>query len=448
MGFGEQLRGAMERLRTSGVDKETIKEAIKELQRALISADVEIQLVLDLSKKIEQEAFKELPEGINRREHVIKTTHDALASLLGSALEKAPEKPSRILMVGLFGQGKTTTIGKLAHYYQKRGLKVGVICADTFRPAAFEQLKQICEKIKVPLFGNQKEKSAKKVVEDSLKQAKGFDLIICDSAGRNALDKEFVKEIKEITSAFKPEQTWLVIGADVGQVAKKQAIAFHEAVGVNGVIITRLDGSAKGGGALAACNATKSPVFFIGVGEKIDDLQEFDSTRYLSRVMGYGDLQALLEKAKEAYEEEPVDLEQLMKGEFTLQMFYEQLKAARKIGPLGKVLDMMGMKQQLPKEMAEMGEEKLDGFKIIMDSMTKKEKLDPEIINSSRIARIAKGSGKTQEQVRELLKNFKRMKKAFKQLKKLDEEKLAKGGFDMQKLTQMFGKKKKKKYAW
>lgn len=442
------MRAALERLRTGTADKETVKEAVKEIQRALISSDVEIQLVLDLSKKIETEAFKELPEGINRREHIIKTTYDALSGLLGGTEAKARENPKRILLVGLFGFGKTTTAGKLAHYYQKRGKKVGIIGADTFRPAAFEQLKQICEKIKVPLFGNPKEKNAKKAVEQALKEAKGFDLLICDSAGRNALDKELEKEIKEISFAFKPEETWLVLGADIGQVAKKQATAFHNAVGVNGVILTRMDGSAKGGGALAACNVTKSPVYFIGTGEHIGDLQAFDSTRYLSRVMGYGDLQSLLEKAKEAYEEEPMDLEAIMKGEFTLQAFYEQLKAARKIGPLGKVLDMMGMKQQLPKEMAEMGEEKLDAFKVIMESMTKAEKLDPEIINASRIARIAKGSGKTQERVRELLKNFKRMKKAFRQLRGIDEEKLAKGGFDMQKLQQMFGKKKKKKYAW
>jgi len=448
MGFGESLRKAIEQLRTSGADKETVKEVIKELQRALIAADVEIRLVFDLSKKIETEAFKELPEGINRREHIIKATYDSLAELLGGTEAKVPERPKKILLVGLFGFGKTTTCGKLAHYYQKRGMKVGIICADTYRPAAFEQLKQICEKIKVPLFGNPKEKNAGKVVGEALKQAKGFDLLICDSAGRNALDKELEKEIKEINSVFKPEEKWLVLGADIGQVAKKQAAAFHEAVGVNGVIITRMDGSAKGGGALAACNATKSPVYFIGMGEHVDDLQAFDSTRFLSRIMGYGDLQALLEKAKEAYEEEPMDLEQLISGEFTLQAFYEQLKAARKIGPLGKVLDMMGMKQQLPKEMADMGEEKLDSFKIIMDSMTMREKIDPEIINSSRIARIAKGSGKTQENVRELLKNFKRMKKAFRKLKGIDEEKIAKGGLDMQKLQQMFAKKKKKKYAW
>jgi signal recognition particle subunit SRP54 len=205
-----------------------------------------------------------------------------------------------------------------------------------------------------------------------------------------------------------------------------------------------MDGSAKGGGALAACHVSKAPVYFIGVGEKIDDLEAFDATRYLSRVMGYGDLQALLEKAKEVAEEEELSPEELLKGEFTLQAFCEQLKAARKMGPLGKVMDMMGLKAQLPKEMLELGEEKLEGFKIIMDSMTKAEKQNPDIINSNRIARIAKGAGKTQEQVRELLKQFKQMKKAFKKLKDLDETKLEKG-FDMGKLAQMFGKKKKLK---
>ena len=342
----------------------------------------------------------------------------------------------------------TTTVAKLAKYYIKRGMKVGVIAADTYRPAATEQLEQLCSKTKIPFFGDKKEKNASKLVEKALKKMKGFDLLITDSAGRSGFDPDLVKEIKGINKEFKPEEKWLVLGADVGQLAKKQAEAFHEAVGVNGVIITRIDGSAKGGGALAACAVSKAPVYFLGTGEKLDDLQEFDAERYLSRIMGYGDLQALLEKAKEVQEDGDLTPEELMQGEFNLDTFYKQLKATKKMGSLSKVSEMLGLKMQVPKEMIDMTEEKLDGFKVIMDSMTIQEKRQPDVLNRNRILRIAKGSGKKEADVRELIKSYKQMAGMFKRFKNIDEKSLQKkdGGIDMQKLAGMFGKKKKKKF--
>jgi len=449
MGLGERLRGAMESLRKATVfDKGTIKAVLKELQKALIVADVEVKLVLEVTKKIEEEAMKEkLPKGLTRREHVVKVTYEKLVGLLGGTERKIPEKPKRILLVGLFGMGKTTTVAKLAKYYMKRGMKVGVIAADTYRPAAVEQLEQLCGKAKIPFFGDKKEKTAYKVVEKALKKMKGFDLLITDSAGRSAFDQDLVKEIKGINKALKPEEKWLVLGADVGQLARKQAEAFHKAVGVNGVVITRIDGSAKGGGALAACAESNAPVYFLGTGEKLDDLQAFDAQRYLSRIMGYGDLQALLEKAKEVSEEEELSPEEIMKGEFNLDIFYKQLKATKKMGSLGKVAEMLGMKMQVPKEMLEMTEEKLLGFGVIMDSMTKEEKLNPDVLNRSRIMRVAKGSGKKEEDVRELIKSYKQMANVFKKFRKIDEKSLQSkdGGLDMKKIGQMFGGKKKKK---
>ncbi len=450
MALGERLRNAVESLRKATVfDKGTIKEASKELQRALIASDVEVKLVLDLTNHIEEEAVKEkLPKGLSRREHVLKVTYDNLVELLGGTAKKAPEKPKKILLVGLFGSGKTTSAAKIAKHYMKRGMKVGVIAADTYRPAAVEQLEQLCSKAKIPLFGDKKEKNAAKVVEKSLKKMKGFDLLITDSAGRSGFDPELVKEIKEINKEFKPDEKWLVLGADVGQLAKKQAEAFHNAVGVNGVIITRIDGSAKGGGALAACAVSKAPVYFLGTGEKLDDLQRFDAQRYLSRIMGYGDLQALLEKAKEIHEDGELSPEELMKGKFNLDVFYKQLKATKKMGSLSKVSEMLGLKMQVPKEMLDMTEEKLDGFKVIMDSMTVQEKQNPEVLNRSRIIRIGKGCGKTESDVRELIKSYKQMAGMFKRFKNIDEKSLQKkgGGLDMQKLVGMFGKKKKKKF--
>lgn len=444
MALGEKLRKAIEKLRTSSLDKETIKEAVKEIQRALIASDVEVEVVQRLSKRIEENAFKEPPKGINKREYIIKLTHDYLAELLGGEA-KIPENPKRILMVGTFGHGKTTSVGKLSKYYSKRGKKVGVICADTFRPAAFEQLKQVAEKVNVPFYGNEKEKKAEKVVKEGMEKFKGFDTVIVDSAGRSALDKELVKEIKEVSSAFKPDLSLLVLGADIGQIAGKQAKAFHEAVGVNGVLITKMDGSAKGGGALAACAVTKSPVYFIGTGEKFDNLEEFNATRYLSRIMGYGDLESLLEKAREVVEEEEIDLEELMQQEFNLDIFYKQLKAARKMGPLNKVMEMMGLSMQIPKEQLDVGEEKLDSFKVLMDSMTKKEKVNPDLLNKARIERVAKGSGKSEKDVRELIKHFKQMQRMWKSFKKYSSPDALQKKGTMQKLMKQFGKKKKLK---
>lgn len=439
----------MDKLRfTSALDQEAVKEAVKEIQRALISGDVEVKLVLELSKKIENQAFGELPKGITRREFIIKLCYDSLAELLGGNEAKVPEKPKKILLLGLFGQGKTTHAAKLAKYYTKRGLKLGVICADSFRPAAFEQLKQLCEKVDCEFYGNSKEKNAARIVQEGMRKFEKKELVIVDSAGRSALDEELVEEIKEIQNVLKAEELWLVIGADMGQLASKQARAFHEAVGVNGIIISRMDGSAKGGGSLAACNATKAPVYFLGVGEKVDDLEAFDAQRFLSRIMGFGDLQALLEKAKEAQEEIGGELsaEEMLKGEFTLKTFYEQLRAARKIGPLGKIAEMMGMSAQLPKDMLEQGEGKLDNFKVIMDSMTKTELNQPEVLSSNRIKRIALGSGKSETDVRELLRQYKQMKQMFKEFKKLGDiqnpEDLKKG--KLNKIMQKFAQKKQK----
>ncbi|MFH0969933.1 MAG: signal recognition particle receptor subunit alpha [Candidatus Diapherotrites archaeon] len=446
MGFGDSLRKAFDSFNSLRVvDKDSVKTLIKELQRALISADVDIQTVLSLSKQLETAALsEEIPKGMNRKEHLISLTYDALVDLLGGKENNIPEKPTSILLVGLFGSGKTTTAAKLAQYYTKRGLRIGIIAADTFRPAAIDQLEQLVKKIPgVQFYAEREEKEASHVVKRGIVEllSKGVHTIIVDSAGRSALDSELVEEVKRIHAILKPEHTWLIIGGDVGQQAKKQAKAFHESVGLNGVILTRMDGSAKGGGALSACKATNSPVFFIGTGEKIQDFESFDAARYLSRVMGYGDLKGLLEKIDELKIEEGQTINP-MEGPFTLQTFYAQLTATRQMGPLSKVADMLGMGNNIPKEELEIGEEKLDGYKAMMDSMTKYEKRDPETITSSRIQRIAKGSGKTEGGVRELLKHYRQLKKMMGQFKHLNEESL-KNPKGMQKLMKKFQKTKK-----
>jgi len=341
----------------------------------------------------------------------------------------------------------TTTAAKLAEWYKKRGSSIGLICADVHRPASFEQLQQLSEQVGVEFYGQKEEKNAAKIVRDGLEKLKRHNLVIVDSAGRSGLDRDLINEIKEVKSVFKPEQIWLVLSADIGQLAKKQTQAFHDAVGVNGIILSKTDGSSKGGGALAACAETRSPVYFIGTGEKLSDLQEFDAQRYLSLVMGYGDLQGLLEKAREVTEEKEFSPQDMLSGDFTLKAFYKQLEATKKMGPLSKVAEMMGLKAQLPKEQLEVGQEKLDAFKVIMDSMTEQELKNPDLINRERVHRVAKGSGKSESEVRELLKQYKQTRKFFDKFKKLGKRKDLEslGEKDVQKLMKKFSPKKKRK---
>ncbi|MDD3084094.1 MAG: signal recognition particle receptor subunit alpha, partial [Candidatus ainarchaeum sp.] len=391
--LGEKLRSAIDKISGAGiVNKEMVKEVIKEIQRALINSNVEINTVLELSKKIEKKAFEKSDEKLSQKEHIVKVIYDELISILGG--KEYPENPKRILLCGLFGSGKTTNAAKIGLWYKKRGKKVGVIAADTYRPAAYEQLENNAKIAGIDFFGIKKEKNPTKIIEEAMKKFNEYDLIICDSAGRSGLDEELVKEIKNINNAFKADEKWLVIGADIGNLAKKQAQAFDKAVGINGIIITKMDGSSKGGGALVACNETGAKVYFISTGEKVNDFEAFDANRYLSKIMGYGDLEGLLEKVKEI-ELENISPEEILKGNINFKIFYEQLKATKKLGPLNKVIEMLGIGTKLPKEAMEMGQEKMDSFKIIIDSMTEKERLEPELLNRSRIERIAKGSGKS-----------------------------------------------------
>jgi signal recognition particle subunit SRP54 len=325
----------------------------------------------------------------------------------------------------------TTTTGKIAKFFQKRGYKIAAIQTDTWRPAAYTQLKTLGEQLNIPIFGNPKEKNPEKIYKEFEKELSKFDLILIDTAGRDALSKELIDEVKKIGKLTSPDEVLLVLSADIGQAAEKQAQAFHDAVGVTGLIITKMDGTAKGGGALAGAGITKAPVKFVGLGEKIDDLEPFEPTRFVSRILGMGDLETLLEKAREVVTEEKAQemSEKLIKGDFNLIDLYEQMASMKKMGPLSKVLELIpGFgKMNIPEGMLETQEGKLEKWKIIMQSMTKKELEDPEkYLDSSRIERIAKGSGTTVTEVRELLKQYKQSKKMMKMMKGENPEKLMK----------------------
>ncbi len=437
--LGQALRNALDKIKSTFTDNE-MEESIKDIQRALLQSDVDVELVFEISKKLKDLIKEEQPKGITRKEFFTKQAFELLADLLGGKPKE--REPKKILLVGLFGSGKTTTSAKLAHFYQKRGKKVLLVAADTYRPAAYEQLKQLSEKIQVSFYGEPEETNPSKIVRNALKEK--ADIIIVDSAGRNALDSELQKEIKEIKKELNPDNTWLVLSGDIGKIAKPQAQAFHDLVDVNGVIITKLDGSGKGGGALAACRQTQAPVLFIGTGEHIDDLEIFDAERFLSRVMGYGDLQGLMEKISNIQDE----IENPLESEFTLESYYKQLEQTKKMGSLGKIAEMIGLKQAIPQQQLDMTEEKMKHFKYIMDSMTKKERKNPEILSHSRIERIAKGSGTPTEEIRQLLKQYKLMKNAFEKMKDIQQEDLKEGSFEQIAKKLGMGKKKKKKRFW
>ena len=325
------------------------------------------------------------------------------------------------MLVGLFGSGKTTTAGKLAKFYKKRGSKVAVIQTDTWRPAAYDQLEQLAKTVGVDFFGNKKEKNPVKIYTTFEKKLKEFDVVIVDTAGRDALSDELIGELNALNKAVKADERLLVISADIGQAAQKQAQAFHDTCNVTGVIVTKLEGNAKGGGALSACSVTKAPIVFIGVGEKIDDLEMFHPQRFVGRLIGMGDIESLLEKAKEVITEEDAQQmqEKFLKGDFTLVDLYQQMSALKKMGSFGKLMEMIpGMGQlKLPKDALEVQEGKLQKWKYAMDSMTKEELEDPEIISAERIDRIAAGSGLKINEIRELLKQYRQSKKMMKMMK-------------------------------
>jgi len=423
--LGSSLKNTLSKIAKSMfVDEKLINELIKDIQRALLQADVNVKLVFDLTNKIKERIKKEEPtKGLTKREQLINIVYGELVNFLGKEQFKIEikEKPFKIMLVGLFGSGKTTTAGKLAKYFTKRGYKVALVGLDIHRPAAMEQIEQIAKQANVPVYLNKIEKDPIKIWKQYKDEYKKHDVLIIDTAGRDALSKHLIKEIEKINKEIKPNENLLIISADIGQAAQKQAQQFHHSCHITGVVATKMDGTAKAGGALSACAVTDAPIKFIGVGEKIEDLEQFNPPGFVGRLLGMGDLEALLEKAKEAItEEEAEDLgKRLLKGDFTLIDLYEQMEAMSKMGPLSKITEMIpGFSQlKLPKDMLRVQEGKLKKWKHIMNSCTKEELEDPEIMDSSRIERIAKGSGTSTKDVRELIKQYRQSKKMVKMMK-------------------------------
>ncbi len=414
-------------LRGKGDYERAVKEFIKELQKELIRADVNIRIVAELTRKIKERALKEEPPpGITRREWFVTIVYDELTKLFGG--EKKPQvkprkKPWVILLVGLQGSGKTTTAGKLAYYYKLDGYRVGLVAADTYRPAAYDQLKQLAEEAGVPIYGEPGNKDAVAIAKNGVKYFvdKGFDIIIVDTAGRHHREEDLLKEMEQISKTIKPDEVVLVIDAAIGQQAYNIAKKFHEATPIGSIIITKLDGTAKGGGALSAVAVTGATIKFIGTGEKLDELEVFRPPKFVARILGMGDLEALVERVKRVQVEfTEKDIEDFVSGRLNMRIIYKQLISLRKMGPLSKILQMIpGLSMKLPLEFeAGKAEERIKKWIAIINSMTYEELDKPEIIDRRRIRRIALGAGVRPEDVRELLKQYQAMKRLAKQLRK------------------------------
>lgn len=455
--LGEAIRKARDKLANAiFLDKNIVENVVKELQRALIEADVNILLVKEISDKIKKAAYDERIKEIEKKEHIIKLLHDELVKILGEYknLELPSGKQSRLMFLGLYGAGKTTTIAKLGNWYAKRGKKVIMIGLDVHRPAAKEQLEQLGKKNNIPYFVDFDETNAIKTWKkfEKINDLKKYDLILIDTAGRHTLDKELIKEIKELNKEIKPTETILVMPADIGQAAKKQASEFQEALKISGVIITRMDSTAKGGGALTACAETKAGVYYITTGEKINDIEEFNPESFLSRLLGMGDLQALIEKIRSVTDENQQEKMQkkLEEGKLSLEDVIEQVKSMNQLGGFDKIKSMIpGLgKAKIPEDMLESQQEKIAKWEHILKSMTKEERDNPDIFDkqTSRIGRVAKGAGVNNSDIRALLKQYKMLQELVKGgMNDMDMSK----GFSqkqMQKMMKKFGKKKMMKF--
>jgi len=423
--LGSTLYDALKKVfKASVVDEATVKELVRDIQRALLQADVNVQLVLDLSKRIEDRTLKEkVPPGISRHEHVIKVVYEELTRFLGEKtvpIKIEPGKKYVLMLVGIQGSGKTTAAAKLARYFQKRGLRPALICVDTYRPGAFAQLQQLANRINVPLYGDSKTKDPTKIALDGLKHFQDKEIIIIDTAGRHKEEQELIKEMKMLEKSIKPDEVMLVIDGTIGQQAIVQAKAFHEATPIGSILVTKLDGSARGGGALSAVATTGAPIKFIGTGEKIEDVEAFIPSRFVGRLLGMGDLETLLEKVREAEVKVPEKkAKAILSGKFTLTDMYEQFEAMKGMGPFKKLLKMLpGASYNLPDDMLNMAEDRLEKWRVMIQSMTPEERDNPKIFNSSRIRRVARGSGTNEKEVKELLKQYSLMRRMLKSLRR------------------------------
>jgi signal recognition particle subunit SRP54 len=424
--LGSSLRGTLDKLQgKSRLSEEDVDEIVKEIQRSLLQADVDVSLVMELSDSIRERALdEEPPAGTSARDHVLRIVYEELVALVGESTD-LPLESQTILLAGLQGSGKTTTAAKMAWWFSKKGLRPAVIQTDTFRPGAYDQARQMAERAEVDFYGDPDEEDPVEIARKGLEETAEADVRIVDTSGRSGLNEALIEELEAIEEYVDPDRNLLVLDAAIGQGAKDQAKAFGDAVGIDGVVITKLDGTAKGGGALAAVDQTDSTIAFLGTGEEVQDIERFEPSGFISRLLGMGDLQQLAERVERAMaeteaEEEDWDPEQMLEGEFTLKDMRKQMDAMNRMGPLSQVMDMIpglggNLMDQLPDDAMDVTQDRMRSFDVIMDSMTEEELENPRSIGKSRIERIARGSGRPEEDVRELLEQHRMMSRMMKQ---------------------------------
>jgi signal recognition particle subunit SRP54 len=415
--LGKSLRGVLQKIaRGSVIDDALLAEVVRDIQRALLQSDVNVQLTIELTTRVRRRAKEEKPPaGASLRDFLIRIIYEEIRSVLGKE-RPLDLKPKRILLAGLFGQGKTTTAAKLARYFQKKGIRVALVAADVHRPAAIDQLEQLAKRVGCEIYSERSESRAEVIVEHALAKFPAHWTVIVDTAGRSGIDPELIDEIKRVRQVLQPQETLLVLDAAMGQAAGRSARAFHEAVGLTGVILTKLDGSARGGGALSAVATSGAPILFVGTGEHIDELERFDPTRFVSRLLGMGDIQTLLERFEELQNQEEAQkaAEHLMSGRFTLRDMRAQLESLGQMGPLSKLMSLIPSIGMAKVEEGQIKDTqvRLRKYRAILDSMTSDELDDPHLIKGERIHRISRGSGQRSLEVRGLLKYWETTRKA------------------------------------
>ncbi|PGL68022.1 signal recognition particle protein [Bacillus sp. AFS055030] len=426
-GLADRLQKTLQKVRGKGkVSESDVKEMMREVRLALLEADVNFKVVKDFVKRVSERAVgQEVLQSLTPGQHVVKVVQEELTALMGGEQSKiavANRPPTVIMMVGLQGAGKTTTTGKLANLLRKKyNRKPLLVAADIYRPAAIKQLQTLGKQLDLPVFSLGDQVSPVEIAKQAIQHAKDehHDYVLIDTAGRLHIDEGLMEELAQIKELSKPEEIFLVVDAMTGQDAVNVAQSFNDQLGLTGVVLTKLDGDTRGGAALSIRAVTNTPIKFVGLGEKLDAIEPFHPERMASRILGMGDVLTLIEKAQENVDQEKAkEMEQkLRNASFTLDDFLDQLSQVKKMGPLGDILKMMpGANKIKGLNDLQIDDKQIAHVEAIIQSMTKQEKLTPDIINSSRRKRIARGSGRPVQEINRLLKQFEEMKKMMKMM--------------------------------
>lgn len=423
--LSSKLQDAINKFKGKGrVTEKDVKEMMREVKLALLEADVNYKVVKDFINSVSERAVgQDVLESLTPGQQVIKVVHEELIKLLGEVPAKltfSSKPPSVYMMVGLQGSGKTTTSGKLANFLRKQGKNPLLVACDIYRPAAIKQLEVVGSQLGIPVYKQENEKRPEKIALKALAYAaeKQHDVVIIDTAGRLHINEELMEELVNIKNAVKPQEILLVVDSMTGQDAVNVADTFNQKIGIDGVILTKLDGDTRGGAALSVKTVTQKPIKFVGMGEKLNDLEQFFPDRMASRILGMGDILSLIEKAQESFDEKKAaELEKKLRTQqFTLDDFLEQMEQLKKMGPLEQIINMLpGVTPKMMKNI-QVDEKKLVHTEAIIKSMTKEERNNPSIIDYSRKKRIAAGSGTTIQDVNRLLRDFENMKSLMKTL--------------------------------